>query len=104
VNRIGQLESFKRAIRVIFGPLRSKTLDFRTPRKRDSLLPCELVEHVADANVKGLAEDTISSIEAGDDLCITSARIQKNRVITTTALSPDLDMSHAMVDTDQRHT
>ena len=84
--------------------MRSQTLDFRTPWERDTLLTCELVEHVADANVQSLTEDTISSIEARDDLCIASARIQKNRVITTTALSPDLDMSHAMVDTDQRYT
>ena len=104
MNRIGQLESFKRAIRVIFDPLQSQTLDFWTPRKRDTLLTCELVEHVADANVQSLAKDTISSIETGDDLCIASACIQKNRVITTTTLSPDFDMGHTMVDTDQRYT
>ena len=65
-------------------------------------MPCELVQKITDALVKGLAKDPIRIALIGDDLRVRAAGVQQHRVFCGSGEPRYLQMSDTVIDTDNR--
>ena len=65
--------------------------------------PREPIEAVADRNVNRLAKHAIAARRVADHLRVAAAHVEYNRVYCTRNNAPHLDVSNAVVHTDERH-
>ncbi len=69
----------------------------------ESTLAGELVEEIPDSDVERLPEDAIAASGEGDHLRVAAAHVEEDGILRVRDPTPDLKVSHAVVDAENRH-
>lgn len=89
---------------MVLVPLGGKLLDGGAGVEPHAEVPAELVQHVADADVLGLAEYPVTAFGEGYDLGVAAGRVEERRVGASGEGAADLDVGDAVVDPHDRET
>ena len=87
---------------VVSGALLGQLFEHRTGVEPHAELPAELVQHVPDADVLGLAEYPVAALGVSYHLGGAAGGVQEGRVGASGQGAADLDVRDAMVDSDYR--
>src|SRR6266568_1722738 len=78
-------------------------LEDGTAGKREPALAGELVEEIPDSDVERLPEDAIPASGEGDHLRVAAAHVEEDGILRVRDPAPDLKVSDAVVDAENRH-
>jgi hypothetical protein len=102
-NRIGQFQPLKTRLWIGLKIRPSMPLNHRSTWEWVTEFASELVEHVPNADVQGLSEDTVSAIQTGDHLSVAPGDIEENGIFTLALRAANLNVSNTMIDANQRN-
>ncbi len=78
-------------------------LENRATGKREPALAGELVEQIPDSDVERLPEDPIAASGECDHLRVAAAHVKEDGILRVRDPAPDLKVSDAVVDAENRH-